>query len=93
MGGYALRDHLHQFIVDRFWRLSLNKVEVALFIVFVFFWQQSLVNSVSVDDDPGTGCLTENLYETNGGNSFGGDDIGQNSPRPYLRELVHIPDK
>ena len=61
MGGYTLRDHLHQFGMDRFRRFSLNEVEVTLFIVFGLFRQQPLVDSVSIDDDPGAGGLTENL--------------------------------
>jgi len=81
MGGNAFRDHLHQFVVDRFWRLSLDEIEVAIFFIFGLFRQQPMVDSVGIDDYPRAGGLTENLCKADAGNHLGGDDIGQNSPR------------
>ncbi len=70
---------------------SLNGVEVTRLFAYGPFRQQPLVDTVGIDDDPGTGGLTEDLRKADGRKRFRSDDIGEYRAGSYRGELVYVP--
>jgi hypothetical protein len=52
-----------------------------------------VVDPVRIDDDPALGGLSKDLSQTHDRHRGGRDDIAENLPRAYPRQLIDIPDE
>jgi hypothetical protein len=51
---------------------------------------QALVDPVRIDDDPALGGLPEDLGQAHDRHRGGRNDVAENLPRPYRRQLIDI---
>jgi hypothetical protein len=85
--------HDRQQLSDSFLRLCrIDEVEVSAFGRSEI-GHQTLVDPVRIDDDPALGGLSKDLGQAHDRHRSRRDDVAENLPRAYRRQLIDIADE